>query len=271
MKPDFSVSGKVFIITGGSGILCAEMARELSDLGARIAILNRTLSKAQALAQELVEKGGDAIGLACDVTDKDSLLRAREAVLARWSRVDVLINGAGGNRPEATTSAERSFFQLSETALREVFDLNLLGTVLPSQVFGETMAAQGKGCILNIASMGGIRPLTNVAGYGSAKAAVVNFTQWLASWFCLNVSKHIRVNAIAPGFLLTDQNRYLLTDKNSGEPTARGRHILAQTPMNRYGEPHELVGAVVYLCSDAASFVTGTVITVDGGFSVYSI
>ena len=271
MKPDFSVAGKVFVITGGSGILCAEMARELSELGAAIAILNRTASKAEVLAQELNDKGGDAIGLPCDVTDRDSLVKARDAVMARWGRVDVLINGAGGNRPEATTSAERSFFQLSEVALREVFDLNLLGTVLPSQVFGEPMAAQGKGCILNVASMGGIRPLTNVAGYGAAKAAVVNFTQWLAGWFCLNVSKHIRVNAIAPGFLLTDQNRYLLTDRNTGEPTARGRHILAQPPMNRYGRPEELVGAVVYLCSDAASFVTGSVLTVDGGFSTYSI
>ena len=271
MTPDFSVKGKVIVITGGAGILCSEMARELNELGASIAILGRTGGKAEKLAAELNAAHGDTLGLACDVTDKSSVESACAAVIARWGRVDVLINGAGGNRPDANTSADRSFFDVPQEALSDVFGLNLMGTVLPSQVFGAAMAKAGHGSIINVASMAGIRPLTNVLGYSAAKAAVVNFTQWLSTWFCLNVSRTIRVNAIAPGFLLTDQNRNLLVNPETGEPTARTKHILQQTPMGRFGEPQELVGAVVYLASDAASFVTGTVLAIDGGFSTYAI
>ena len=205
------------------------------------------------------------------MTDKASIEAACAAVLAKFGRVDVLINGAGGNKAEANTSPERSFFDLPKQAIDDVINLNLMGTVLPSQVFGKVMAAQGRGNIINIASMSGIRPLTNVMGYSAAKAAVANFTQWLSTWFCLNVSKEIRVNAIAPGFLLTEQNRWLLTNRETGEATPRGRHIIAQTPMGRYGEPEELVGAVIFLASDASSFITGAVIPIDGGFSTYSI
>jgi NAD(P)-dependent dehydrogenase (short-subunit alcohol dehydrogenase family) len=271
MGANFSVEGKVFAITGGAGILCGEMARQLNARGAKIAILDRFGDKAAELAAELNAKGGDAAGYACDVTAKQSVEEARDAVLSRFGRVDVLINGAGGNKAEANTTPDRPFFDLPKQAIDDVFDLNLMGTVLPSQVFGRVFAAQQSGNIINICSMSGIRPLTNVMGYSAAKAAVANFTQWLSTWFCLNVSRDIRVNAIAPGFLLTDQNRDLLRDKATGEPTPRSQHIIAQTPMGRYGEPEELVGAVIFLASEASSFITGAVLPIDGGFSTYSI
>jgi NAD(P)-dependent dehydrogenase (short-subunit alcohol dehydrogenase family) len=273
MKADFSVKDKVFAITGGAGILCSEMASQINEHGAKIAVIDLLADKAQKLADELNAKRGEATasGFGCDVTDKASVEAACAAVLEKFGRVDVLINGAGGNKAEANTSPGRSFFDLPKQALDSVFNLNLMGTVLPSQVFGKAMAVQGSGNIINICSMSGIRPLTNVMGYSAAKAAVANFTQWLATWFCLNVSKTIRVNAIAPGFLLTDQNRDLLRDKATGEPTPRSAHIIAQTPMGRYGEPEELVGAIIFLASDASSFITGTVLPIDGGFSVYSI
>lgn len=271
MKANFSITGKVIAITGGTGIICSEMARQLSEHGAKIAVLGRHGDKAEELAEMLNGNGGESVGLSCDVTDKASIDAACAKVLSKFSHIDVLINGAGGNKAEANTSPDHSFFDLSQQAIDDVFNLNLMGTVLTSQVFGKVMAAQGKGNIINIASMSGIKPLTNVMGYSAAKAAVVNFTQWLSTWFCLNVSREIRVNAIAPGFLITDQNRDLLTDKVTGEPTQRSRHILQQTPMGRYGEPEELVGAIVFLSSDASSFITGAVIPIDGGFSAYSI
>ncbi|MDD3243203.1 MAG: SDR family oxidoreductase [Eubacteriales bacterium] len=271
MVPDFSVKGKVFVVTGGSGVLCSEMCRELNALGAKVAVLNRSAEKGQALADELNASGGDALAVSCDVTDEDAVRRARAVILEKYGRVDVLINGAGGNQPAATASDERSFFDLTPEALRGVMDLNFMGTLLPSQIFGETMAAQKKGSIINLASMAGIRPLTRVAGYGAAKAAVVNLTQWMATWFARNASAEIRVNAIAPGFFLTEQNRFLMTDRETGEPTPRGRHVLMQTPMERYGKPEELVGAVVYLASDASTFVTGACIPIDGGFAAFGI
>lgn len=273
MGADFSVEGKVFAITGGAGILCGEMARQLAGLGAKVAIIDLYGDKAQALAGELNGKHGRgaASGFACDVTDKESVEACCAEVLKEFGRVDVLVNGAGGNRSEANTSPERPFFDLPKQAVEGVLNLNLMGTVLPSQAFGRAMAERGSGNIINVCSMSGIRPLTNTMGYSAAKAAVANFTAWLATWFCLNVSKDIRVNAIAPGFLLTDQNRDLLTDRATGKPTPRSAHILQQTPMGRYGQPEELVGAVVFLASAASSFVTGAVIPIDGGFSVYSI
>lgn len=271
MGADFSIKGKVFAITGGAGILCSEIARQLNEHGARIALLGRTGGKVAELAAELNAKGGDAAGYACDVTVKESVQEACNAVLRRFGRVDVLINGAGGNKAEAVTSPERPFYDLPKQAIDDVFNLNLMGTVLPSQVFGKVFAEQQRGNIINVCSMSGIRPLTNVMGYSAAKAAVANFTQWLSTWFCLNVSRDIRVNAIAPGFLLTDQNRDLLRDKATGEPTPRSKHIIAQTPMGRYGEAGELVGAVIFLASEASSFITGAVLPIDGGFSTYSI
>lgn len=271
MIPNFSIRDKVFVVTGGAGVLCSEICREISQLGAKVVVLNRTAAKGQALADELNEKGGDALAVSCDVTSQQALEKARDEILARFGCIDVLINGAGGNQAAATASDDRSFFGLESEALRGVMDLNFMGTLLPCQVFGQVMGGQKSGSIINFASMAGIRPLTRVGGYGAAKAAVINLTQWLATWFARNICAEIRVNAIAPGFFLTEQNRFLMTDKQTGEPTQRGRHVLSQTPMQRYGSPEELVGAVVYLASDASKFVTGICIPVDGGFAVFSI
>jgi NAD(P)-dependent dehydrogenase (short-subunit alcohol dehydrogenase family) len=271
MIPSFDISGKVYVITGGAGVLCGEMARELGQAGARVALLDLAADKARATAAEIRAAGGDAEGFACNVLVKESIAEARDAVLARFGRVDCLVNGAGGNHPKATANREMSFFDIPEDAMQFVVNLNFMGTLLPSQIFGAALADQKSGCIINISSMAALRPLTMVVGYGAAKAAVSNFTQWLATWFAKNVSPEIRVNAIAPGFLLTEQNRFLLTDRETGESTPRGAHILQQTPMGRYGRPEELVGAVIFLSSPAASFITGAVLPIDGGFSVFAI
>ena len=208
---------------------------------------------------------------AVDEATTADLTAAKDAIMARWGRVDCLINGAGGNHPQASTNADTSFFDLPEEGLRYVFDLNCLGVVLASQVFGAVMADQGTGNIINIGSMAGIRPLTRVVAYGAAKAALTNLTQWMSTYFATEIHPNIRVNGIAPGFLLTEQNRFLMVDKETGEPTARGAHVLQQTPMGRYGQPEEMVGAVVFLSSEAASFVTGVMLPIDGGFASYAI
>jgi NAD(P)-dependent dehydrogenase (short-subunit alcohol dehydrogenase family) len=206
----------------------------------------------------------------CNVLDKGSLEYAAQQVLAKFGRVDILVNGAGGNKPQATTTKEQSFFDLPAEALRWVFELNLMGTILPSQVFGKIMAAQKNGVILNILSMNAFRPLTRIAAYSAAKAGVSNFTQWLSVHMAHEYSPDIRVNAIAPGFFITEQNRFLLTDRNSGELTERGKSIIAHTPMRRFGSPEDLIGAVMWLLSPASAFVTGIVVPVDGGFSAFS-
>jgi len=266
----FDLKGKTAVITGGAGILCSEMARQLAEVGVKVAVLDINGEKARQVAGEIQEAGGCAIGVEANVLDKDSLIRAKDAVLKEFGRVDILINGAGGNKKEATTSKDLSFFDIPLDALQWVFNLNFMGTLLTTQVFGKVMAEQQEGCIINISSMASLRPLTNVIGYAAAKAAVNNFTQWMAVYFNHNVSKNIRVNAIAPGFLLTEQNRFLLTDEKTGEDTQRGKAVKAHTPMGRYGRPEELVGAVIWLCSDAASFVNGIVVPIDGGFSAFS-
>ena len=202
--------------------------------------------------------------------DKKSIEAAKNKTVAELGEIDVLINGAGGNKKEATTSPDLSFFDLPSEAVRFVFDLNFIGTLLPSQVFGREMAKNGAGVILNVSSMNAFRPLTKIPAYSAAKAAVSNFTQWLAVHVCQNYSKDIRVNAIAPGFFLTEQNRFLLTDEKTGELTDRGKTIIEHTPMGRFGEPQELTGTVMWLLSDAAKFVTGVVVPVDGGFSAFS-
>lgn len=271
MTPQFDIRDKVYVITGGAGILCSEMAKELAEAGAKVAILDLAGDKARAVAGEIRSRGGTASGFTCNVLKKTDIYAVRDAVLAEFGKIDCLINGAGGNHPKATTNDEVSFFDVPEEAMQFVFSLNFMGTLLPSQVFGETLAEQKSGCIVNISSMAALRPLTRVAGYGAAKAAVSNFTQWLATWFAQNVSPVIRVNAIAPGFLLTEQNYYLMIDRQTGDSTPRGRHVLQQTPMGRYGKPEELVGAVIFLSSDAASFVTGVVLPIDGGFSIFAI
>jgi NAD(P)-dependent dehydrogenase (short-subunit alcohol dehydrogenase family) len=265
--PTFSVTDQVAVVTGGAGMLCAAMCRALSEAGAKVAVLDLRSESALALAAEL---GTAVIGVECDVLNKESVERAAQKVLEAFGRVDILINGAGGNKPQATTNPTQSFFDLPAEALRWVFDLNLMGTILPSQVFGRIMAQQKNGVILNVSSMNAFRPLTRIAAYSAAKAGVSNFTQWLAVHMAQEYSHEIRVNAVAPGFFLTEQNRFLLTDKDSGDLTARGKAIIAHTPMARFGSPDDLLGTVLWLVSPASAFVTGVVVPVDGGFSAFS-
>ena len=254
MKVSFDLDGNVAVITGGAGVLCSEMSKQLGARGVKVAVLDLYLDKAKAIADEIVAAGGSAIGVKVDVLDKESVQKAKDEVLKAFGRVDILINGAGGNKKEATVTEDLSFFDLSVDAMRWVMDLNFLGTVIPTQVFGEVMAKKGSGNVINISSMSSYAPLTKVMSYSAAKAAINNFTQWMAVYFNHNYSCNIRVNAIAPGFLLTEQNRYLLVDSQNGTDTERGKLIKQHTPMGRYGYPDELVGAVIWLASDASSF-----------------
>jgi NAD(P)-dependent dehydrogenase (short-subunit alcohol dehydrogenase family) len=269
-KKFYDFSGRTVVVTGGAGVLCAAMSRELAAQGAKVAVLDVNPDAAENLAAEIYSHGGEALGLPCDVLDKASLETAAQQVLAAFGRVDILINGAGGNRPQATTNAEQSFFDLPAEAMRWVLELNLMGTILASQVFGRIMAQQKSGIILNIASMNALRPLTRIPAYSAAKAGVTNFTQWLAVHMAQEYSPEIRVNALAPGFFLTEQNRFLLTEKETGALTPRGRSILDHTPMGRFGTPDDLLGTVLWLVSPASAFVTGIVVPVDGGFSAFS-
>ena len=265
----FDVSEKVAVITGGAGVLCTTMSKELAKAGVKVAVLDIAEDKAQEVAEDIVNSGGEAIAVGVDVLDLESLTRARDIVLQAFGRVDILINGAGGNKTAATTSPSLSFFDLPQDALQWVMNLNLLGTIYPTQIFGKVMAEQKFGNVINISSMAAFTPLTNTIAYSAAKAAISNFTMWMSVHFCMEYSTAIRVNAIAPGFLLTQQNQFLLEDEH-GKPTQRGQQIIDHTPMGRYGQPEELVGAVMYLCSEAASFVTGVVLPIDGGFNAYS-
>lgn len=266
----FQLSGKVAAITGGGGVLCGTMARALGKHGVRVAVLDLNTEAAERVAAEVCAAGGEAVGIVVDVLDRASVEAAAQQVMDAFGRVDILINGAGGNKKQATTSAELSFFDLPQEAVRWVFDLNFLGTLIPCQVFGKLMVEQDEGCILNISSMNAFRPLTRIPAYSAAKAAVSNFTQWLAVHMSQEYSPHIRVNAIAPGFFLTEQNRFLLTDEATGELTPRGRTIIDHTPMGRFGEPEDLIGTVIWLLSPGAAFVHGVVVPVDGGFSAFS-
>ena len=264
------LEGKRAAITGGGGVLCGCMALALARAGAEVAVLDLDGRAAHQTAEKIVHEGGKAIGIRCDVLNKSSLEEARQVTEKKLGPIDILINGAGGNKKEATTSSDLSFFDLPADAVRFVIDLNLLSALLSTQVFARGMAEKGEGIILNIASMNAFRPLTKIPAYSAAKAAISNFTQWLAVHMCLNYSPRIRVNAIAPGFFLTDQNRFLLTFEHTGELTPRGKTIIDHTPMGRFGTPEDLNGAVLWLLSDAAKFVTGIVLPVDGGFSAYS-
>jgi NAD(P)-dependent dehydrogenase (short-subunit alcohol dehydrogenase family) len=266
----YDFSGQTVVVTGGAGVLCAVICRSLAGAGAKVAVLDLNLKAAEVLADEIRSTGADAVGVACNVLDKTSLDKAARQVLATYGSVDILVNGAGGNKPQATTSAEMLFFDLPADAVRWVFELNLMGTILPSQVFGNIMAKQKKGIILNISSMNAFRPLTRIPAYSAAKAGVSNFTQWLAVHMAQEYSPTIRVNAIAPGFFLTEQNRFLLTTQETGNLTPRGKSIIDHTPMRRFGTPDDLMGAVLWLVSPASAFVTGIVLPVDGGFSAYS-
>ncbi len=268
----FSLRGKVAVVTGATGVLGGEMARALARNGAAVALLGRREVKARSLAGEIERDGAQALALPTDVLEKAQLEDARDALLERWSRVDILVNAAGGNVPEATLG-DLGVFDLPESALREVVDLNFLGTVLPCQVFGAAMAEDTEdpeGCIVNVSSMAASRPLTNVVGYSAAKAAVENFTRWLAVELARTHGPNLRVNAIAPGFFLGEQNREMLVDQD-GVPTERGQKIIDHTPAGRFGEPDDLSSTLIWLCSPASRFVNGIVVPVDGGFSAYSV
>src|SRR6266498_567093 len=258
------------LVTGGAVVLGGEIACALVGCNANVVILDRDIELAKKVIERFPQAvKGRVVRVYGDVLNLETLHQANETIKAEFNVVDVLINAAGGNYPSATTSAELSFFDLPLDALRHVGDLNLLGTILPCQVFGRGMAERGEGVILNVSSMNAFRPLTRIPAYSAAKAAVTNFTQWLAVHMAQNYSPRIRVNAIAPGFFITKQNRRLLLNED-GSLTPRGQSILAHTPMNRFGTPEDLLGAAMWLISPAASFVTGAVIPVDGGFSAFS-
>ncbi|TCJ15676.1 SDR family oxidoreductase [Rubrobacter taiwanensis] len=270
----FGLRGRVAVVTGGTGVLGGAMARGIARAGARVGVLGRRKERAARVAKEIEEAGGEAMPLPADVLDRKQLEAARETVLERWGRVDILVNAAGGNVPGAAVGEGESFFGLSREAFAGVFDLNLVGTVLPIQVFGAAMAegkppGEAEGCIVNISSMAAQRPLTRVVGYSAAKAAIDNLTRWLAVELPRRYGAGMRVNAIAPGFFLGEQNRALLVNED-GSLTERGGKIIEHTPAGRFGEPEELVGTLIWLCSPAAGFVNGAVIPVDGGFSAFS-
>jgi NAD(P)-dependent dehydrogenase (short-subunit alcohol dehydrogenase family) len=266
----YDFRGRTVVITGGAGILGGEMACALVGCGANVAVVDRDPALAERLLHRIDTRVGRFIIVYGDVLVPDKLAAARDRVIGEFGRVDGLINAAGGNNPKATTSPAQSFFDLPPEALRMVTDLNLLGTILPCQVFGRTMAEQKSGVVLNVTSMTALRPLTRIPAYSAAKAAVYNFTQWLAVYLAQEYSPEIRVNALAPGFFLTEQNRFLLTEEGTGELTARGKSILGHTPMRRFGRPEDLLGAMLWLLSPASAFVTGAVIPVDGGFAAFS-
>jgi len=265
----FDVRGRVAVVTGGSGELGGAMALGLARAGVQVALLGRHAETADAAAETIRAEGGSAIGIACDVLDRAAVERTCEQVTRVFGPVDILVNAAGGNSPAATTSAEQSFFDLDASAVNAVFALNFTGTFQCCQVFGRAMADRGEGSIVNITSMNALRPLTRIPAYSAAKAAVANFTQWLAVHMAQEYSPRIRVNAIAPGFFLTEQNRYLLMDEE-GAPTPRGQTIIGHTPAGHMGRPEDLVGTLLWLVSPASAFVTGVVVPVDGGFSSFS-
>lgn len=266
----FDLKGKVAVMTGASGVLGSAVAKALGALGVKIAVTARRKEKIEGLAEEIRGAGGTALAVPTDVMDKANLEQSLATVQKELGPVDFLLNFAGGNHPDATTNPEKLFWNLPREALSYAFDLNLIGTILPCQVIGKAMAERKQGCILNVSSMAAYRPLTRAVAYASAKAAISNFTQWLAVHMAKEYSPAIRVNAIAPGFFLTEQNRYLLTDKATGKRTPRGQSIIDSTPQARYGEPEEIVGAVVWLLAPSSTFVTGVIVPIDGGFDAFS-
>ena len=280
MKLPFNIdlSGKVAVVTGGGGILCSSFAKAIAQCGAKVAVLDLREESAQAVVDEIEKDGGQAIAIGANVLEKASLENAKKIVNEKFGRCDILINGAGGNNPKGSTTKDyyevgdenledvKSFFDLDPDGISFVFNLNFLGTLLPTQVFASDLVSQKGATILNVSSMNAFTPLTRIPAYSGAKAAISNFTQWLAVHFS---KVDIRVNAIAPGFFLTDQNRTLLTNPD-GSYTARSEKILSQTPMDRFGEPEELLGTLLWLLSDGATFVNGVIVPVDGGFSAYS-
>ncbi|MFD2864842.1 SDR family oxidoreductase [Mucilaginibacter antarcticus] len=265
----FSLKDKVIIATGGTGVLGDAFVKGIAKAGGIVGILGRNQAVAQARADAVNAKGGTAIALIADVMREDELIAARELMLNKFGRIDGLINAAGGNMPGGVVQPEADIFKLNMDGLRQVMELNLWGTLIPTQIFGEAMAKGGQGSIVNISSMASQRAITKVLGYSLAKAAIDTYTQWFAVEMANRYGDKLRMNAIAPGFFLTDQNRTLLTQPD-GSYTDRGNLVIRQTPFKRFGNPDELVGALIWLLSDASKFVTGTVINVDGGFAVFS-
>lgn len=265
-----SLDGKTAVVTGGSGVIGFAFSQGLAEAGAKVVVVSPTAARVEAAAQRLRDGGYQALGVAADVTSANSLNTAREQIHAAYGPVDILVNCAGGHKAEAATAADRNFFQISPEATLDLMNLNFVGSLLPSQVFGQDMVERGAGCIVNVSSMSSLRTLSHVMAYSASKAAIDNFTRWLAVHMAENYSPHIRVNAIAPGFFLSKLNHDRLIDKDTGELTPRGQSIVAHTPMRRFGEPDELIGTLLWLVSDAARFVTGIVVPVDGGFSAAS-
>lgn len=267
----YDLTGRVAVVTGGYGVLGGSMARFLSEQGAQVAILGRNAEKGEAKAREIAQAtGGETMFLQADVLDKPALEKACEKLCSEWGGVDILLNAAGGNQAGATIAPNQTIFDLDTAAMRGVVDLNFMGTVLPTLVFGQAMAGAGrKGSIVNISSMAAQGVITRVVGYSASKAAIDNFTRWMAVEMAKKFGEGVRVNAIAPGFFLTEQNRTLLTNPD-GSLTDRSRDIIAATPYGRFGEPEELNGTLGWLASDASAFVTGVVVPVDGGFSIFT-
>ena len=280
MTPKFEeFKNKVVVVTGGGGILCSTMAESLANQGAKVAILDLRMEAAVAVAERINNSGGNARGFEANVLEKESLEKAHKAIIKEFGTCDILINGAGGNHPKGTTSKThllqddlqdkeelKTFFDLDNDSIQFVFNLNFIGTLLPTQIFAKDMIGKPDCSIINISSMNAFRPLTKIPAYSGAKAAVSNFTQWLAVHFS---KVNIRVNALAPGFFLTEQNRALLTN-DKGELTERGNTIIEHTPMGRFGTPEDLIGTLLWLCGDGSKFVTGVVVPIDGGFSSFS-
>ncbi len=265
----FSLKNKVAVVTGGTGVLGSEMSLALANAGAKVAILGRRKDAADLLAAKIIKAGGEAIGVSADVLKEADLIEARKVILEKFGSIDILVNGAGGNMAGAVIAPDKTFLDLKIDDFNKVVELNLTGTVLPSQIFGEVIIEKKEGVIVNISSMTAILPLTRVVGYSAAKASVSNFTQWLSVEMAKKFGEGIRVNAIAPGFFLTEQNRALLTQPD-GSLTERGDSIINGTPFGRFGKADELCGTLIWLCSDASKFVSGIVVPVDGAFSAFA-
>lgn len=269
MSKRFSVKNKIIIISGGTGVLGKAIAAHLAREGAKMIILGRNPSKVEALVKEIKDDGGFAFAAIADVTDEQKLQTLQETLAKEFNKIDVLINAAGGNMPGAIVTPEQTLSDLSGEEVKKIMDLNYLGTFLPTKAFLPLLLAENKASIINISSMAASRPMTRVMGYASAKAAVDNLTKWMAVEFSKKHGPEVRVNAVAPGFFLTEQNRKLLTEED-GSLTTRGNQIIEHTPMGRFGDPEDLFGTIQWLCSDASKFLTGTIIPVDGGFSAFS-
>ena len=267
---DYGLENRIAVVTGAGGAICGEIAAALAAEGVRVAIWDISLEAADRRAEEIRAGGGDVIAVECDAADRSSVVAATEAVVNEYGTIDILVNGAGGSRKESTTSREREFADIDTESITRAISLNYMSAVIPSQAVGRIFAEKRSGVILNISSVAGVSPLTRAVAYSNAKAAVNSFTQWLAVHMAQNYAPNIRVNAVAPGFVLTEQNRFLLVDERTGKMTERGRRILANVPMQRYGCAEEIAGAALWLVSDKSSFVTGVIIPVDGGFTAFS-